>query len=281
MIEKEDLRGKWGNFNITDEQAERINNGDIDEFNLFFFNNYNYIQKRCKMLLLKKGKISDFVCAVNSVYLDLRMLKLKSASQLECDISRSCSYYNYGGYYLTRHDSPQFINNIKLLNIDDGFSLDCQRDEEDDKTEYYIIDREGETCPSPFEEMEIEAELKKANNVAKICEILSQFLSPKENEILPYYLNGQSSSIIAEALKMTSPKVLRYFQKIRDKLIINYKAVLEALLSNGYGTDRLINVIPENYNEVIRRSEVIRQSKLVSSRRWKERRRSQLSTDTS
>ena len=276
MNEIQDPRGTWENFDLTDEQVERINNGDVDEFNLFFMRNYEYIKKRCRKILFKYGLANDYIDGINAVYLDLRSVKFKSAIQLEKDIYRACSFYNHVSYLTCRRDCPNFTNNFRLLNVDYGFELNCDRVDADDKSEYFIIDRDGETVPSIPDEIENEFYLAKANNVDKLCQILAPFLAKRELEVLPYYLNGYTEGQIGEALGMRAVTANHTIIRIRDKLILNYKAVVAALLTEGYASAFLQNVVPEKYDDAVRRKESLKRSKAKTLKRWREQNKEKL-----
>lgn len=277
MSELHGTHEKWGNFDITDEQAERINNGDVEEFDLFFFRNYKYIKKRCKRIFFKRGINDDYQQGVNSVYLDLRFAKLKSGHQIEKLINVACSYSHLGGWTLCRRDAPQYDSYYKLLHVESGFDIPADRYDADDRTEYFLLDHSENFYPSPQEEMDIELEQARANDVDKLCEILSPFLTPLQNKVLPFFLNGMSVSVIAEYLNISKNSVNKNREKIRNRFILNYDKVLAALIDGGYPLEYLKGIFPVNYNMVIQKVNDEKRMINEATKRWRERNKEHIS----
>ena len=277
MTEQQDTREKWGNFNITDEQAERINNGDVEEFDLFFLRNYDYIKKRCQKIFFKKGIYYDYQEGINSAYVDLRFSKLKSGRQMEKIVIVACAMAQVGGHTICRQDSPQYDSYYNMLKVDSGYELPADRFDADDKHTYFRIDHYGETAPSPQEEIEQELELARANNVDKLCEILSPFLTPLQNKVLPFFLNGITATPICEHLGITCNSANKTREKLRNRLILNYDKVLAALIDAGYPLEHLEGILPENYDKALMQVQYERRKADEATKRWRERKKEHIS----
>lgn len=278
MTEQQDTRGKWGNFNITDEQAERINNGDVEEFDLFFLRNYDYIKKRCQKIFFKKGIFYDYQEGINSAYIDLRFTKqLKSGHQMEKIIIIACAMAQVGGHTVCRQDAPQYDSYYNMLKVDSGYELPVDQFDADDKASYFRIDHFAETAPSPQEEIDYELEQARANDVDKLCEILSPFLTPLQNKVLPFFLNGMTAIPICEYLGITRNSANKTREKLRNRLILNYDKVLAALIDAGYPLEHLKGILPENYDKALMQVQYERRKADEATKRWRERNKEHIS----
>ena len=259
---------KWGNFKLSDEQVERINNGDVEAFNLFFLENLPYIETRCRKRFLDKHRVDDFYEGVSASYVDLRDQHFNSAQQLEAIINKACIYSSYGSYQLVRKGGRAHTY-ISLIQPHLEYECAFSNWDKDDKSKYALIDRFGKTSPSPAEEIIEEERLKLGNDVDKLCEILKPFFPPALNEVLPYFLQGYDQGNIATHLGLETRTVEHRRRKIRHRLILNYDKILNVLGSNGYDVSYFEGTLPDDYEHLMSQ---ITKERLAANKYNRERR---------
>ena len=109
----EDSAKKWGFWDITDEQANRINNGDVDELNSFFMRNYAVIENLCydklKKLSAQFHSEKDVHDIINAFYYDLRFAKFESGALLCHLLYLSARAVDRSSYHIARKLSPKTL----------------------------------------------------------------------------------------------------------------------------------------------------------------------------
>ncbi|MBR2335654.1 MAG: hypothetical protein IKA62_05455 [Clostridia bacterium] len=265
MTEQQDTREKWGKFNITDEQAERINNGDVEEFDLFFLRNYEYIKKRCTKELHRSGcdLLPTPEDAINATYIDLRNTKFSSWYALESTIRRASVHSYHSSSDIAVKLSPAVYNSLK-------FGFRCESP--------YIVNEKGHithkldlynSAPSPQEEIDEETRFSLLNNVEKLTEAVSPFLTPSLLRIFPLWLCKIPYEKAAERLGMNSKSLNRRYTDIRYRLILNYDGVIKRLSDFGYNVREYVGVIPSDYSYLQKRAEEIKAYKADYIRKWR------------
>lgn len=245
-----DERAKWGNFDLTDEQAQTINKGNVEEFNAFFFRNLEYIENRCKALFFKKGVSHEYQEGVNSVYLDMRHKKLQSAQQLEGVINSACFYSELGGRTILDKDCPHYVEYSEFIPVIVSTDLkqNVQNDYEDQAN--YIIDRCGCCAPSPQEEIDEENRLRLSEDVETLAAVVYSYITEAQRRLIPYFLQGYTETVVMEKLNITRGNYHAMRGGIRERLCMNYKAILDALSLSGYDVRYYENVIPADYEKI-------------------------------
>lgn len=245
----------WGWWDITDEEADRINGGDVEAYNVFFVRNYARIYglahkelSRNMPIYASNKEISDIV---NAFYLDLFNTGLKNGKLITytlhlsaCAIDRSC-------YSIARKVSSENLN----YSFRGGFDVQPMEyelnsnHEEDDKT-FYVIDR-FETAASPQDEMEAE---EKGASVVILANALKPFLTEKGRQFVAYYLNGISPRNAERFLNTKGGSGA--YRQIEKSLAVNYKEVLQEFVALGYEIPvYLKEQTPDKYRAEIQRKE--------------------------
>ena len=113
MTKSEEERKKWGFWDITDEQAERINNGDTEEYNAFFMQNYDTIVRLCYDKLHHNANVyhseKDVHDIVNAYYYDLRFTKFETGALLCHLLYLTARAVDRSSYQIARKLSPRTL----------------------------------------------------------------------------------------------------------------------------------------------------------------------------
>lgn len=251
MNEKTD----WGWWEITDEEAERINGGDIEAYNKFFVRNYARIYGLAYNELAKNMPIysssKEVADIVNAFYIDLRNTGVKNGRLITHTLHLSALAIDRSTYIIARKLSSENLNYSFRGGHDvQPLEYKVDRNSQDEEKDFYIIDR-YQTAQTPSEELETE---EKGKAVVTLANALKPFLTDKGRLFVGYYLNGISPRN-AERFQNTIGGSGAYRQ-IEKSLAINYKDVLRVFIGLGYEIPvYLKGQTPDKYMTEIQRKE--------------------------
>ncbi len=245
----------WGWWEITDEEAERINGGDLEAYNNFFVRNYARIYglalKQLKKLYPIYASEKDVTDIVNAFYIDLFQSGVKSGVNMVHILHLSALSVDRSSYMIARKTSNDILNlsfSGKFGFQPMEYELNSNHDE-DDKT-FYVIDR-FETAASPQDEMEAE---EKGASVVILANALKPFLTEKGRQFVAYYLNGISPRNAERFLNTKGGSGA--YRQIEKSLAVNYKEVLQEFVALGYEIPvYLKEQTPDKYRAEIQRKE--------------------------
>ena len=255
-------RGKWGNFDLTDEQAQAINDGNIDAFNAFFLTNYNYIEYRCKALM-DRYQIADQIAvddAVNSVYLDLQGVKFLTPSAIEGAINVSVFYADHGGNAAVNRNCPTYKSHRRFVNVQPLESTD------ESGATFCVVDL-YRTAPTPQEEIDDDLRRAKENDLEALTDVVAPFLSKGLLRFFPFWVSGIPDPKAAERLSVTRGYACKSYQDIRHKLTVNYHGIVVALAGAGYDVERYLGRVPANYTAYKEQEDALRAYKAEYARK--------------
>lgn len=246
---------KWGYWDITDEQAEKINNGDIDELNSFFLRNYDLISAQA-VKELDRLSLGGFYHSsknkedvINAFYLDLTYacVSFQSAAGLYVILRRSALAVDRSSAQLARHFSQRNLDlsyKTPFKFVPTEVNKTELRIDEDD---YHSIIDLYEWSPSPQEEIDFE---QSGVNVPKLAIVLEPFVSPKYRKYIEFFLNGVGPTHANQLLNDKCGNSA--YKQIKIGLIRNYKDVLRAV--SDFGIDvpcYLQNALPYRFEELV------------------------------
>lgn len=239
---------KWGFWDITDEQAEKINNGDIDEFNRFFMLNYDVIEKLCYDKLKKLSAIyqseKDVHDIINAYYYDLRFAKFESGALLCHLLYMSARSVDRSSYKIAEKLSPYTLfDSFKNTPYFQSFEYDNANEDGDT----FVLADFYETAPSPQEEIDNE---EKRAHIPRLIKAISPLFTPKAQNYLEYFLNGIKPAHADQ--RMNTHGGASVYTQIKRTLALNYQEVLKILTDNGYQIPPYLqNALPDKYEEYI------------------------------
>jgi hypothetical protein len=248
-------RGAWGLFDLTDAQAEKINSGDVEEFNAFFLRNYDYIKSRCMNQWNRLIKVyyssKDLDDLVNAAYYDLSKTKFVNSKVLERVINLACVAVD--------RSSAKIAVSVSADNYNRSFSCKYSFDSLDymvsnqaqtNESEFCIADL-YQTAPSPQEEIEAEEE---SYSFIILADAVKPFLTDAGRRFITYYLNGITPSNAEIFLNVKGG--WGAYRQIEKSLALNYKEVLRVFADLGYKIPAFLkDQIPEKYAAEIQRKE--------------------------
>ena len=244
---------KWGFWDITDEQAEKINNGDVDEYNAFFVRNYNIISglayNEWRRLTYNEffQSIKEKEDIINAFYFDLRCSKIKSGALLCHLLHLSALAVDRSTYQMARKLSPHTLDRsyeIPFCFIPTEVNKNELRI---DEAEYCSIIDLYEYSPSPQEEIDLE---ESRVNVPELAKALDPFVTPKARKYLEFFLDGLKPAHAEQRLHDKGGASA--YNQIKRGLITNYLDVLKVLTDTGYQIPPyLANELPDKYEEYV------------------------------
>ena len=234
----------WNGWKITDEQAHEIKNGDIEARNAFYFDNldriramaYRYAQKNPHC----KGLEEDMI---NGIYVDLSVFKQENGTPVTDGISLSRFVYSsfrftpYGGLAYLFDNNPKLLSGGGLttycadtLSLEKPFGVGDNRHQDDNNARTL-----GEVVPAP--EM-----LNKIDLTEELKTLVSDLLSPRENEYFTHFIEGYGNAEISR--RMGYKTEANNADRVRQKLRNNYAVILARLSALGVNVDEYKNKTP-------------------------------------
>ncbi len=237
---------KWGCFDITDEQAERIRNGDIDELNVFFIRNYDFICAEAVRYLQRLQNNFDFSVTkddvVNATYIDMAnggRCNFMNGANLTQTIYFACLYCQKSSYSISRKINTCYQHEDT---VKPHFLIrELERTDEDNNI-YYVCD-DYETTPSPEDEYlsQMEEDLTEI-----VFDNLKHLFPEKHRSRFRDFLYGININGSSRGTSYAST----VFKEVRKYLIRNYKEVLQILQDMGYEISKYFYMLPDHYEDI-------------------------------
>lgn len=231
----------WNGWKITDEQADKIRNGEQAARDTFYFDNldrirvmaFNYAKRNPHC----KGLAEDMV---QSVYLDLLYFKQENGVPVIDGIALSRFIYSsfrftpYGGLLYCSENNPKLLagGGLKiyapdLLSLDKPFGR-CNNAErhQDDNNARTLAD----TVPAP-------GTLGNVDYTDDLKEVCAAYLSPRLREYFGYFMDGYAPSVIGQKMGCKGDNYGTYKMRMCESLRKHAAEILSRLDALGVDVD--------------------------------------------
>lgn len=231
----------WNGWKITDEQADKIRNGEQAARDKFYFDNldriramaFNYAKRnpRCANLLEDMAQ---------SVYLDLLYFKQENGTPVTDGITLSRFIYSsfrftpYGGLLYCSENNSKLLagGGLKtyapdLLSLDEPFGR-CNNvaRKQDDNNARTLAD----TIPAPDT-------LGIVDYTDDLKEVCAPFLSPRSRDYLGYFMDGYAPSVIGQKMGCKGDSYGAYKSRMCESLRKHAADILPRLDALGVNVD--------------------------------------------
>lgn len=244
----------WNGWKITDELAERINNGDIDACNDFYFDNLLRLRKMACNYVTHNPRFSGMLeDMVQQVYVDMSVWNyacgypIVGGGVLSRRVYMSFLYCARGGFAYVVRDNLKLkdiksYSPVSVCSLDSSLSVGSGR-RQDEGNKQTLAD----IVPAP-----VNTDI--LNDFApdlseKICAIVRDYLSPQEFKFYSYLLEGYAPSVACERLGVKQWGAIS--KRGRAKLIKNYSAIVDSLLILGFDVPDFAFAVPDGFDDAV------------------------------
>ncbi len=240
---------KWGFYDITDEQAEKINNGDIEELNAFFIRNYEEFKGMAYKELCRNGNIygseKEIADILNAFYLDLHSFKLEHGANISFHFHLSALAVDRSSYFIARKLSVENLNR-SYKRVFEVSPITQFSNMGGSGADLYNIDL-VESAPSPQDEIDEEENI---NDVFALAELIKPFLTEKAKPFAVYYLSGIRACYAEKFLCRKGGASM--YKRIEKDLRFHWKEILALLEDRGCMiVPYLATALPVGYEEEV------------------------------
>ena len=236
----------WHGWEITDEQAKEIREGNAEARARFYTANLVRIRKMAYGYTHKHPRERSFVeDMIQGVFIDLTVFESKyhcpvtDGVSLSQFIYRSFAYAKYGGLaYLSKYNPKKLGDTSFKIYFADTLSLEKpfgkgdkrRQDDENARTLADVI-----PAPDAFGIVDYTDDLKR---------LVSDFLNPREREYFDLFADGYGNKVISEKMgyKSESNNGVKVFEKLRA----HSSEILARLAALGVNIDGYKNKTPYN-----------------------------------
>lgn len=240
----------WNGWKITDEQCKQIQNGNAEARNTFYFDNLERIRKMAYCYAQKtprcKGLEEDLI---QGVYVDLTVFMqecgtpVTDGKTLSYFVYSSFRFAPYGGLAYLFENNPKLLSGgglnmygapSDMLSFDKPFgAMSGAKRRQDDNNARTL----GEVVPAPevLDKIDLTEELKT---------LVSDLLSPRENEYFVHFIEGYGNAEISRRMGYNTEA--NNADRVKQKLRNNSVLILSRLSALGVNVDSYKGKTPYN-----------------------------------
>ena len=241
----------WRGWVITDEQAERIREGDISARNAFYFDNLERIRKMAWRYTEKHPRLHGWVDdMVSGVYVDLGFFKQENGKPVVDGCTLSCFVYcsfrfcPYGGLLYLSENDPKMLSGGGLA----VYSADCVSFDSpvgsmhnaarhhDDASAQTL----GDIVPAP----DLFRNIDFTDLTDDLKAVVADCLSKRQAEYFGYFIEGYGNAEISRRMGYSGES--NCAADMRNKLRKNYAVILPRLSALGIDITPYTGLTPYN-----------------------------------
>ena len=225
----------WRGWKITDEQAELIRQGDKDARDKFYFDNLKRIRKMAFKYAERNPRCNNFAeDMIQGVYVDLVYFKAENGVPVTDGITLTRFVYSsfrftpFGGLLYCSENNPKLLSGGGLrVYAPSVISFESALSKDDKDGKMLLL---GDIIPAPdmFEKFD-----EQSIKIDRLVELCSPFLTPRNQEVIRYYLDGYSDTIAADKLNITANCFSTRKNRVFDTLRKHAAEILDVLEKLG------------------------------------------------